>query len=81
MPHYRSVCSQLLQGKKSSVGRGGFCKRVVEGPGVICGDFNVAKYISEKKNCTSRIKGMKELSDFIEEMKFVDLQLEDTTYT
>ncbi|KAG5621167.1 hypothetical protein H5410_006385 [Solanum commersonii] len=50
---------------------------LMEGPWAICGDFNVTRYISEKKNCTIRTRGMKEFSDFIEDMKLVDLQLED----
>ncbi|WMV23105.1 hypothetical protein MTR67_016490 [Solanum verrucosum] len=54
---------------------------LMEGPWAICGDFNVTRYISEKKNCTVRTRGMKEFSDFIEDMKLVDLQLEDVTYT
>ncbi|WMV58328.1 hypothetical protein MTR67_051713 [Solanum verrucosum] len=53
----------------------------MEGPWAICGDFNVTRYISEKKNCTVRTRGMKEFFDFIEDMKLVDLQLEDVTYT
>ncbi|KAF3625895.1 putative mannosyl-oligosaccharide 1,2-alpha-mannosidase MNS3-like [Capsicum annuum] len=54
---------------------------LMEGPWAICGDFNVTRYIFEKKNGTNRTRGMGEFSDFIEDMKLVDLQLEDAKYT
>lgn len=59
----------------------GVVRGLVEGPWEVCGDFNAVRYISEKKNCMSRTKGMKEFSDFIKDMKLVDLQLEKGTYT
>ncbi|WMV46111.1 hypothetical protein MTR67_039496 [Solanum verrucosum] len=54
---------------------------LMEGPWAMCGDFNVSRYISEKKNCNRRTKGMREFSDFIEDMELVDMHLEDAAYT
>lgn len=54
---------------------------LMEGPWAICGDFDVTRYIFEKKNGTNRTRGISEFSDFIEDMKLVDLQLEDAKYT
>lgn len=56
-------------------------RRLMEGPWAICGDFNVSRYISEKKKCNRRTRGMREFSDFIEDMELVDIQLEDAAYT
>lgn len=53
----------------------------MEGPWAVCGDFNVSRFISEKNNCRRRSKGMKEFSDFIEDMNLIDLQLENASYT
>ncbi|WMV58897.1 hypothetical protein MTR67_052282, partial [Solanum verrucosum] len=64
-----------LYGKLSSV------RGLMEGPWAMCGDFNVSRYISEKKNYNRRTKGMREFSDFIEDMELVDMQLEDAAYT
>ncbi|KAG5628622.1 hypothetical protein H5410_000339 [Solanum commersonii] len=50
---------------------------LMEGPWAMCGDLNVSRYISEKKNCNRRTKGMREFSDFIEDMELVDMHLED----
>ncbi|KAG5591959.1 hypothetical protein H5410_042473 [Solanum commersonii] len=55
----------------------GAVRGLVEESWAVCGDFNAIRYIYEKKNCMSRTKGMKEFLDFIEDMKLVDLQLED----
>lgn len=42
-------------------------------------DLNV-RFISEKRNCLRRTRGMREFSDFIEDLKLIDTQLEDNTY-
>lgn len=54
---------------------------LMEVPWVVCGDFNVARFISEKRNCLRRSRGMREISDVIEELKLIDIQLEDNHYT
>ncbi|WMV51255.1 hypothetical protein MTR67_044640 [Solanum verrucosum] len=54
---------------------------LIEGPWAICGDFNVARYASEKKNCTRRTLGMREFSDLIEDLNLIDLQLENAKFT
>ncbi|WMV08412.1 hypothetical protein MTR67_001797 [Solanum verrucosum] len=47
----------------------------------IYGDFNVARYASEKKNCTRRTIGMREFSDLIEDLNLIDLQLANAKFT
>ncbi|KAG5622396.1 hypothetical protein H5410_007614 [Solanum commersonii] len=59
----------------------GSVRGLIEGPWAVCGDFNVTRYISEKKNCSIRTRGMREFSDFIKDMNLVDLQLENAYYT
>lgn len=59
----------------------GFLRGMMEGSWAICLDLNVARYITEKKNYSSITKGMLEFSNFIEDMKLVDLELEDASYT
>lgn len=59
----------------------GCVRGLIERPWAVCGDFNVTRYISEKKNCSIRTRGMREFSDFIEDMNLVDLQLENANYT
>ncbi|WMV41830.1 hypothetical protein MTR67_035215 [Solanum verrucosum] len=54
---------------------------LMEGPWAICGDFNTIRYVSEKRNCNRRSRGMIEFSDFIEDMNLIDLQLQDGNYT
>nr|XP_016484663.1 PREDICTED: uncharacterized protein LOC107805183 [Nicotiana tabacum] len=54
---------------------------LMEGPWAVCGDFNVTRFISEKKNCRRRTRGMVEFSDFIEDMNLIDLRLEDSSFT
>jgi len=54
---------------------------LMEGPWAICGDFNTTRYVSEKRNCNRRSRGMIEFSDFIEDMNLIDLQLQDGNYT
>ena len=47
----------------------------------MCGDFNVVRFISEKRSCLRRTKDMREFSDFIEDLKLLDTQLENGQYT
>lgn len=54
---------------------------LMEGPWAVCGDFNVTRYTSEKRNCNSRTKGMMVFSNFIEDMKLIDLPLQEDNYT
>ncbi|XP_060210641.1 uncharacterized protein LOC132637591 [Lycium barbarum] len=59
----------------------GAVRELMEGPWAVCGDFNVARFISEKRNFRRRRRSMVEFSDFIEDMNLIDLQLEDGNYT
>ena len=56
-------------------------RSLIEGPWAVCGDFNVLRFISEKRNCLRKTKDMREFSDFIEDLKLLDTQLEDGQYT
>ncbi|KAG5586475.1 hypothetical protein H5410_046909 [Solanum commersonii] len=58
----------------------GAIRGIIEGPWVVCGDFNVVRFILEKRNCVRRTRGMKEFSDVIDDLKLLDLQLEDNNY-
>ncbi|XP_070016488.1 uncharacterized protein LOC142182619 [Nicotiana tabacum] len=59
----------------------GAVKGLMEGPWAVCGDFNVTRYPSEKRECLRRSKAMVEFSDFIEDMELIDLRLEGGYYT
>ena len=54
---------------------------MIEGPWVLCGDFNIVRYPLEKKNCNKINKGMTDFSDFIEDMELVDPELSGGKYT
>lgn len=43
--------------------------------------FNVSRFVSGKKSCVRRTKGMREFSDFVEDMGLIDLQMENATFT
>lgn len=58
----------------------GSVRGLMEGPWILC-DFNVPIFILEKKNCIRKTKGMREFSDFIEDMNLIDLQLDDANFT
>lgn len=51
---------------------------MIEGPWVLCGDFNIVRYPLEKKNCNKINKGM---TDFTEDMELVDPELSGGKYT
>lgn len=53
----------------------------MEGPWVVCGDFNVARFITGKRYCLRRSRGMREISVVIDELKLIDIQLEDNHFT
>ncbi|XP_070050365.1 uncharacterized protein [Nicotiana tomentosiformis] len=53
----------------------------MEGPWAVCGDFNVTRFPSEKRNCNRRSRSMVEFSDFINDMNIIDLSLEGGVYT
>jgi len=59
----------------------GSIRGLIEGPWEVCGDFNEARYVSEKRNCIRRTIGMREFSDLIEDLNLVDLQLENAKFT
>nr|XP_009767855.1 PREDICTED: uncharacterized protein LOC104218933 [Nicotiana sylvestris]XP_016468821.1 PREDICTED: uncharacterized protein LOC107791296 [Nicotiana tabacum] len=52
-----------------------------DGPWVVCGDFDTVRFPSEKKNCNRITRGMKDFTDFIEDMELVDMQLAGGNYT
>ncbi|XP_075095147.1 uncharacterized protein LOC142173453 [Nicotiana tabacum] len=54
---------------------------LVESPWAICGDFNVTRFSSEKRNCLRRSRAMVEFSDFIDDMNLIDLPLEGGFFT
>ncbi|KAG5630486.1 hypothetical protein H5410_002203 [Solanum commersonii] len=81
LPHCRSLCTQLLCGKKTSMGKIGSIGGLIKGPWAICGDFNKARYASENKNCTWRTIGIREFSDLIEDLNLIDLQLANAKFT
>ncbi|KAG5619805.1 hypothetical protein H5410_005023 [Solanum commersonii] len=59
----------------------GSIRGLIEGPWAVCGDFNVSRYVSEKRNGVRRAKGMREFSDLIEDMNLIDLHLENANLT
>ncbi|PHT60041.1 hypothetical protein CQW23_02404 [Capsicum baccatum] len=59
----------------------GSIKGLFKGPWAVCKDFNVARYVSAKRNCTRRTKGTREFSDLVEVMNLIDLQLENASCT
>lgn len=54
---------------------------LISGPWALYGDFNTARYLSEKKNCNRINKGMTDFSNFIEDMELVDPELFGGKYT
>ncbi|WMV09786.1 hypothetical protein MTR67_003171 [Solanum verrucosum] len=54
---------------------------LVEGPWADCGDFNTTRFISEKRNARRRNLGMVEFSDIKNDLKLIDLSLQDGRYT
>ncbi|XP_070017179.1 uncharacterized protein [Nicotiana sylvestris] len=59
----------------------GAVRGLMEGPWAVCGNFNVTRYPSEKRECSRRSRAMVEFSDFIEDMELIDLRLEGVYYT
>lgn len=59
----------------------GMVRGLIEGPWAICGDFNMCRFSSEKRNCQRRSSAMIEFSDTIEELELIDLPLEGCQYT
>lgn len=50
-------------------------KRSIHVPLILCGDFKTVRYPSEKYNCNRINRAMKNLSEFIEDMEFMDIDL------
>jgi len=50
----------------------GAMRSLCEGSWVVCGDFNVIRYPSERTNCSSINGAMSEFSDCIEEVELID---------
>ncbi|CAN4125589.1 unnamed protein product [Withania somnifera] len=49
---------------------------LMEGPWAICGDFNIVRFPTKKRNFKRRSIAMVEFYDFIKDMNLIDLQLE-----
>ncbi|XP_060216839.1 uncharacterized protein LOC132644270 [Lycium barbarum] len=59
----------------------GAARGLISGPWVLCGDFNIVRHPSEKKNCDRISKAMTDFSDFIEDMELIDLELSGGNFT
>ncbi|KAG5575491.1 hypothetical protein H5410_055625 [Solanum commersonii] len=59
----------------------GAARGLFTGPWVLCGDFNTVRYPSEKYNCNRINRAMTELSEFIEDMELMDLDLAGGEFT
>jgi len=59
----------------------GAARGLFTGPWVLCGDFNAVRYPSEKYNCNRINRAMTELSEFIEDMELMDLDLAGGEFT
>ncbi|WMV40484.1 hypothetical protein MTR67_033869 [Solanum verrucosum] len=59
----------------------GATKGLFTGPWVLCGDFNTVRYPSEKYNCNRINRAVTELSEFIEDMELMDLDLAGGEFT
>uniref|UniRef100_A0A0V0HCT0 Putative ovule protein n=1 Tax=Solanum chacoense TaxID=4108 RepID=A0A0V0HCT0_SOLCH len=59
----------------------GAVRGLMEGPWVVCGDFNVCRFPTGKRNYQRRSTAMVEFSDFIEDLELIDLPLEGGTHT
>lgn len=59
----------------------GDVKGLFKGSWVICGDYNVSRFVSEKRSDVRRTIGTGEFPDFIEDMGRIDLQMENATFT
>lgn len=53
----------------------GSTRGLFDGPWVVCGDFNTARFPSEKKNCSRISRAMTDLSNFIEDLGLLDPHL------
>lgn len=59
----------------------GAVRGLFDGPWIVCGDFNIVRFPSEKKNCSRTTRVMTDLSDFIEDMGLQDSHLVGGNYT
>ncbi|WMV18959.1 hypothetical protein MTR67_012344 [Solanum verrucosum] len=59
----------------------GAARGLFTGPWVLCGDFNTVRYPSEKFNCSRISRSMTDLSEFIEDMELMDLDLAGGEFT
>ncbi|XP_047259929.1 uncharacterized protein LOC124892764 [Capsicum annuum] len=59
----------------------GAVKGILEGPWAVCGNLNVCRFPTEKRDCQRRTSAMIELSETIEDLELTDLPLEGGSYT
>ncbi|KAM3222863.1 hypothetical protein P3L10_022133 [Capsicum annuum] len=59
----------------------GAVKGILEGPWAVCGNLNMCRFPTEKRDCQRRTSAMIELSDTIEDLELTDLPLEGGSYT
>lgn len=56
-------------------------RSLCEGPWVICGDFNITRYPSERANCSRITRAMAEFSEWINDMELIDPPLFGGSFT
>ncbi|WMV39523.1 hypothetical protein MTR67_032908 [Solanum verrucosum] len=59
----------------------GAARGLFVGPWILCGDFNTVRYPSEKFNCSRISRSMTDLSEFIEDIELMDLDLARGEFT
>lgn len=50
-------------------------------PWCVGGDFNEIRFMSERKECLKRDRGMKDFNDLIDNLELVNIPMLDRTYT
>lgn len=80
--HLSSVYAPNCRNEREEVwGELGAVRSLLDKPWVVSGDFNMARFPSEKKNCNSFNRAMEEFSEFIEDMDLQDLPLLSGSFT
>ncbi|XP_049406103.1 uncharacterized protein LOC125869691 [Solanum stenotomum] len=69
------------QEREETWGEIGATRGLFSGPCILCGDFNTTRHPLEKKNCRRINNAMSDLSEFIEDMELVNLDLKGGKYT
>lgn len=56
-------------------------KGLIEGPWVVCGDFNTIRHMAERRNCSRITIIMRDFSEWIEDMGLHDPHLNGGKFT